>query len=40
MNPRNLMTVIAIVAGLVGLASIIMPAQITAQVFRLSVKKQ
>ena len=33
MNPRNLMTAIAIVTGLVGLASLIVPAQITSQVF-------
>ena len=33
MTPRNLMTAIAIVTGLVGLASLIVPAQITSQVF-------
>ncbi len=33
MNPRNLMTAIAIVTGLAGLAAFIVPAQITAQVF-------
>ena len=33
MNPRNLMTAIAIVTGLVGVASLIVPAQITSQVF-------
>ena len=33
MNSRNLMTAIAIVTGLVGLASLIVPAQITSQVF-------
>ena len=33
MNSRNLMTAIAIVTGLVGVASLIVPAQITSQVF-------
>ena len=33
MNSRNLMTVMAVVTGLVGLASIIVPAQITSMVF-------
>ncbi len=33
MNPKNLMTAMAIVTGLVGLASLIVPAQITSQVF-------
>jgi len=33
MHPKNLMTAMAIVTGLVGLASLIVPAQITSQVF-------
>ena len=33
MNSKNLMTVMAVVTGLVGLASIIVPAQITSMVF-------
>ena len=33
MNPKNIMTAIAIVTGLVGVASLIAPAQITSQVF-------
>ena len=40
MNSKNLMTVMAVVTGLVGLASIILPGQITSMVFRLLVKKQ
>ena len=33
MNSKNLMTVMAVVTGLVGLASIILPGQITSMVF-------
>ena len=33
MNSKNIMTVMAVVTGLVGLASIIVPAQITSMVF-------
>ena len=33
MNSKNLMTVMTVVTGLVGLASIIVPAQITSMVF-------
>ena len=33
MNSKNIMTVMSVVTGLVGLASIILPAQITSMVF-------